>query len=94
VTHLVDPMTRSVVNITMPGAHGLDRGFVVRSVDEKPSGITSINSYGAGTGANPFNINVRGVTPVWGGNVTFGIKPAANSGSGPVNTVLCATFGY
>ena len=99
VTHLVDPVTQSVVNITMPGAHGLDQGWVARQVGSQPNGITSVNSYGAGTGANPFNINVLGVTPVWGGNVKSDIKPAANLGiapnnlgGSPVNTVLCARF--
>ena len=93
VTHFVSPVTRAVVKITVPGSHGLDSGWVVRQVGTQPNGITSVKSYGAGTGANPFNINVNGVTPVWGGNVNFGIKPAANLGSSPVNAVLCARFG-
>ena len=100
VTHLVDPATRSVVNITVPGSHGLDPGWVVRQVGVQPDGVTSVNSYGAGTGANPFNINVLGVAPVWGYNVQFEIKRAANPvssqvglGSSPVNSVLCARFG-
>ena len=93
VTHLVDPTTQSVVNITMPNFHGLDPGWVVRQVGTQPNGITSVSSYGAGTGANPFNINVNGAMPVWGGNVNFGIKPAANLGGSPVNAVLCARFG-
>ena len=100
VTHLVDPTTMSVVNITVPGQHGLDRGWVVRQVDPQPNGVTSVSSYGAGTGANPFDMNVRLASPVWDSNITFGIRPAANSGSGPVNAVtgpvrsiLCARFG-
>ena len=93
VTHLVDPATQSVMNITMPGLHGLDPGWVVRQVIAKPNGITSIDSYGAGTGANPLNINVLGAMPVWGGNVNFEIKPAATQGNDTLNSILCARFG-
>ena len=63
VTHLVDPITQSVVNITLPKQHGLDRGWVVRSVSTNPSGQTFVNSYGAGTGANPMNVNVWAQIP-------------------------------
>lgn len=70
VTHLVDPSTNSVVNITVPGQHALDPGWVVRNVDQVSNGSTYINSYGAGTGALAY---INSLDPVvsttWSGNV-------------------------
>jgi hypothetical protein len=94
VTHLVDPTTLSVVNITLPKQHGLDPGLVVRQVEGKPNGVTYVNSYGVGTGPNPLNFNVYGAEPVWGGNVNLGIRPIANPPNNrAANAELCAKFG-
>jgi filamentous hemagglutinin len=77
VTHLVDPSTQTVVNITVPGQHPLDPGFVVRTVNKQSDGSTTINSYGAGTGNSPIGNSNSWLAPVvWGGNVNFGISPA------------------
>ena len=78
VTHLVDYSTRSVVNITLPGQHGLDAGWVVRSVQKDSSGRINIHTYGAGTGFNAMNFNELVAPLVWGGNVRLGIKPYVN----------------
>jgi filamentous hemagglutinin len=76
VTHLVDPTTLSIVNITLPKQHGLDPGWVFRQVQNRSDGIY-IYSYGAGTGANPFEINTKMARPVWGGNLFFSVTPEA-----------------
>ena len=75
VAHLTDPSSKSIANITLPSQHGLDPGFVVRSVVQN-NGQFNINTYGGGTGALAY---INGLQPivdfVWGGNVATTIKP-------------------
>ena len=74
--HLVDPTSMSIVNITLPDQHGLDLGFVVRSVNTIDSRI-GINTYGAGTGSLAFVNSLQPVVDfVWGLNVVTNIRPA------------------
>lgn len=74
VTHLIDPKTLSVVNITLTEQHALYPGWVLRQVETLPDGTININSYGAGTGSNPLNLNVLLASILWGSNVYFEIK--------------------
>lgn len=74
VTHLIDPKTLSVVNITLTEQHALYPGWVLRQVETLPDGTININTYGAGTGSNPLNLNVLLAPILWGGNVYFEIK--------------------
>ncbi|NWD75824.1 hemagglutinin repeat-containing protein [Pseudomonas gingeri] len=69
VAHLTDDSSKSVINITLPGMHALDPGFVVRSVVPTASGGFDIETHGWGTGSSPlFNANDWGAGGVWGGN--------------------------
>lgn len=69
VAHLTDPGTQSLINITLPGMHALDPGFVVRSiVPDGPDGF-KIDTKGWGTGNSPaFNSNDWAAPLVWGSN--------------------------
>lgn len=72
VTHLIDPGTSSLVNITLPGQHALDPGFVVRQIIPDGRGGFSIDTRGWGTGSSPmFDSNVWAAGSVWGGNSAF-----------------------
>ncbi|WP_331250993.1 hypothetical protein [Xanthomonas oryzae] len=53
VTHLIDPSTSSLINITVPNAHALDPGFVVRQVIPDGNGGFSVSTNGWGTGRSP-----------------------------------------
>ena len=75
VTHLVDPATLSIVNITIPDQHALHPGWLVRHVN-RDAGKISVETYGTGTGSNPLNINTWTADPVWGWNVRRSIAPA------------------
>ncbi|MBV6754493.1 hemagglutinin repeat-containing protein, partial [Pseudomonas chlororaphis] len=69
VAHLTDDSSKSVINITLPGMHALDPGFVVRSVVPTTSGGFNIETHGWGTGSSPlFNSNDWAAGTVWGGN--------------------------
>jgi len=69
VTHLIDPATGSLINITLPGAHPLHPGFVIRQVVPDGKGGFSVETKGWGTGSSPiFNSNVWLARPVWGPN--------------------------
>lgn len=75
VAHLTDDGTMSVINITLPGMHALDPGFVVRTVKPTQDGGFDVETHGWGTGASPlFNSNGWAAGAVWGGNTTFGIS--------------------
>src|SRR3989304_4860994 len=55
---IVDPSTSSLINITVPGAHALDPGFVIRQVLPDGFGGLSVSTRGWGTGSRPmFNSN-------------------------------------
>lgn len=69
VTHLIDPSTSSLINITVPGAHALDPGFVVRQIRATGNGGFDVETTGWGTGASPFfNSNSWADDQVWGPN--------------------------
>ncbi|MDT3486392.1 hemagglutinin repeat-containing protein [Stenotrophomonas maltophilia] len=69
VTHLVDPSTSSLINITVPGAHALDPGFVIRQVLPDGFGGFSVSTRGWGTGSSPmFNSNSWADRQVWSPN--------------------------
>ncbi|OOW71314.1 hypothetical protein Xmar_18150 [Xanthomonas axonopodis pv. martyniicola] len=69
VTHLIDPGTSSLINITVPGAHALDPGFVVRQIIPDGNGGFSVSTTGWGTGSSPmFNSNTWAASVVWGPN--------------------------
>jgi len=71
VTHLIDPSTGSLINITLPGAHPLHSGFVIRQVVPDGKGGFSVETRGWGTGSSPiFNSNVWLASPVWGSNTS------------------------
>ncbi len=66
VTHLVDPSTSSLINITVPGAHALDPGFVIRQVLPDGFGGFSVSTRGWGTGSSPmFNSNSWADRQLW-----------------------------
>ena len=90
VTHLVDPSSGSVVNITLPGQHALDQGWVVRQIVPGSSGAMNVNTYGAGTGANRLNFNSGTASMIWGGNLNFGIRPIFPSNTS--RDILCQKF--
>ncbi|WP_425613129.1 hemagglutinin repeat-containing protein [Xanthomonas oryzae] len=70
VTHLIDPSTSSLINITVPNAHALDPGFVVRQVIPDGNGGFSVSTNGWGTGRSPvFNSNKWGASFIWSNNV-------------------------
>jgi len=69
VTHLIDPATGSLINITLPGAHPLHPGFVIRQTVPDGKGGFSVLTKGWGTGSSPMlNSNVWLASPVWGPN--------------------------
>ncbi|QBG89860.1 hypothetical protein EYC54_22420 [Xanthomonas oryzae] len=69
VTHLIDPGTSSLINITIPGAHALDPGFVLRQIIPDGNGGFSVSTTGWGTGRSPmFNSNTWAAGVVWGPN--------------------------
>ncbi|WP_242629532.1 VENN motif pre-toxin domain-containing protein [Xanthomonas oryzae] len=71
VTHLIDPSTSSLINITLPGAHALDPGFVVRQVIPDGEGGFSVSTKGWGTGSSPFgNSNHWAAWFVWAPNTS------------------------
>jgi hypothetical protein len=51
VQFIVDPENFAVFNITVPGQHMWDPGYVYRNVQVNDAGYVTIVSYGAGTGA-------------------------------------------
>ncbi|NWE49692.1 hemagglutinin repeat-containing protein, partial [Pseudomonas gingeri] len=72
VAHLTDKDSKSVINVTLPGMHALDPGFVVRTVVPTASGGFDIETHGWGTGSSPlFNSNSWMAGMVWGGNTKF-----------------------
>ncbi|MEB0039363.1 hypothetical protein [Pseudomonas sp. MH10] len=74
VAHLTDDSTMSVINITLPGMHALDPGFVIRTVQPTQDGAFNVKTHGWGTGPSPlFNSNSWAAYMVWGGNTTLGI---------------------
>lgn len=69
VTHLIDPSTSSLINITVPGAHALDPGFVIRQIVPDGYGGFSVSTRGWGTGSSPFlNSNSWADSMVWAPN--------------------------
>lgn len=69
VTHLIDPSTSSLINITVPGAHALDPGFVIRQVLPDGYGGFSVSTRGWGTGSSPLrNSNSWADDFVWAPN--------------------------
>jgi hypothetical protein len=50
VTHYVDPVTGAVANVTMPGKHMLDPGYVVRWLEALPDGTFVLHTLGRGVG--------------------------------------------
>ncbi|MBN6152550.1 hemagglutinin repeat-containing protein [Xanthomonas sp. AmX2] len=80
VTHLIDPSTSSLINITVPGAHALEPGFVVRQVIPDGKGGFSVSTIGWGTGSSPMNnSNEWAAAVVWGPNTDqIGREAAVN----------------
>ena len=69
VTHLIDPSTSSLINITVPGAHALDPGFVIRQIVPDGHGGFSVSTRGWGTGSSPLsNSNSWADDFVWAPN--------------------------
>ncbi|WP_207924409.1 hypothetical protein [Xanthomonas oryzae] len=69
VTHLIDPSTSSLINITVPNAHALDPGFVVRQVIPYGDGGFSVSTNGWGTGSSPVhNSNEWAADIIWPNN--------------------------
>ncbi|MGS0502199.1 hemagglutinin repeat-containing protein [Xanthomonas oryzae pv. oryzicola] len=69
VTHLIDPSTSSLINITVPNAHALDPGFVVRQVIPYGDGGFSVSTNGWGTGSSPaHNSNEWAADIIWPNN--------------------------
>jgi len=69
VTHLIDPSTGSLINITLPGSHPLHPGFVIRQIVPDGKGGFSVETKGWGTGSSPiFNSNEWLAPRVWGAN--------------------------
>jgi len=69
VTHLIDPSTGSVINITLPGAHPLHPGFVVRQIIPAGDSGFYVETKGWGTGSSPMgNSNTWAAGMVWGPN--------------------------
>lgn len=83
VTHLIDPATSSLINITVPGAHVLEPGFVVRQIIPDGDGGFSVKTEGWGTGKSPAdNSNVWAAGALWGIN-THGIGQDAATTTWP-----------
>ncbi|PKV19593.1 VENN motif pre-toxin domain-containing protein, partial [Xanthomonas prunicola] len=78
VTHLIDPETSSLINITVPGAHALEPGFVIRQVIPDGKGGFSVSTSGWGTGSSPLsNSNEWAAGMLWGWNTnTIGTSAA------------------
>jgi len=69
VAHLIEPSTSSLINITLPNAHPLHPGFVVRNINPDGNGGFKVNTMGWGTGSSPVNnSNEWMAEPLWGIN--------------------------
>ncbi|WP_363800833.1 hemagglutinin repeat-containing protein [Lysobacter firmicutimachus] len=65
-THLINPENSSLINITLPGAHALDPGFVIRRIVPDGKGGFFVDTRGWGTGSSPiFNSNAWADGGVW-----------------------------
>lgn len=83
VTHLIDPETSSLINITVPGAHALEPGFVIRQVIPDGKGGFSVSTAGWGTGSSPVsNSNWWAAGVLWGWN-TNSVGTAASVNKWP-----------